>query len=741
MKKILLLLVLAIACTTTFAQVTDISEARIMPDGTTVTVEGIITNGDELGVIRYIQDATGGIGIYSPDFADDLVPGSLVRITGDLGPYNGLAEIVDLTDVEVVDASAGIPTPQSLTASIGFSEAYEGMLVAFAGVNFTSATITENAGTFSASSDNYEISDGTNVYQVRINASTNIANTPIPEDPINLVGIMSQYNPSGEPGMGYQLLPRSLSDVQFLDSQPVFASNLNQSNITNTSFTIDFETLNDGNTLVAYGSTPDLELGELSDDAFTTSHSVDITGLEPGSIYYVQATSTSSAGDSSESAVQVFATESESSGEIKVYFNRFVDTSVSTGVDAISLGYDLADTLVSYIGRATETIDICMYSADLSNGIVDALNAAADSGIQVRIVGDTDLTGFTYTSLPGEDGVDKVRRPTSEGIMHNKFMIIDKNASNPNLPIVWTGSTNYTDDQINVDPNNVIIVQDQSLARGFNLEFEEMFIDGRFGDNKINNTPTEYKIGGIRVESYFSPTDPMNEIIEGAIDACDHDAYFGLLSFTRTDLANRLLNRHYDGVFVAGIIENTENAAVVDILSDLEDQFIIDGGGDIFHHKYLIGDPNMTSSDPFVLTGSHNWSNSAQFRNDENTLIVHDATIANIYYQEFVARYIELGGTALVDSIVFVPNIPKQLNASINVYPNPTAASLNVQYETKDMQEMNIVISNSLGQAVYQNRIQQANLNEQFSLKVSHLPNGVYFLKINDQVRKFTITK
>ena len=46
-----------------------------------------------------------------------------------------------------------------------------------------------------------------------------------------------------------------------------------------------------------------------------------------------------------------------------------------------------------------------------------------------------------------------------------------------------------------------------------------------------------------------------------------------------------------------------------------------------------------------VLTGSHNWSASAENSNNENTLIVHDADVANQYLQEFAARYTQFGGT------------------------------------------------------------------------------------------------
>ncbi|MFZ8499104.1 phospholipase D-like domain-containing protein, partial [Staphylococcus aureus] len=62
-------------------------------------------------------------------------------------------------------------------------------------------------------------------------------------------------------------------------------------------------------------------------------------------------------------------------------------------------------------------------------------------------------------------------------IMHNKFVIIDANTTNPNNAILWTGSTNWTSQQLSTDANNVIIFQDQSIARGYKAEFDEMWGD------------------------------------------------------------------------------------------------------------------------------------------------------------------------------------------------------------------------------------------------------------------------
>ena len=73
--------------------------------------------------------------------------------------------------------------------------------------------------------------------------------------------------------------------------------------------------------------------------------------------------------------------------------------------------------------------------------------------------------------------------------------------ADPDLAFVCTGATNFTDGQINRDPNNVIVVQDKSLAIAFQLEFNEMFGSAgaqpdagksKFGPDKKDNTPHQF---------------------------------------------------------------------------------------------------------------------------------------------------------------------------------------------------------------------------------------------------------
>lgn len=62
-KSLILALVFLGIATITNAQNT-ILEARGKGIGTVVTVRGIVTNGAELGSIRYLQDNTAGISAY-----------------------------------------------------------------------------------------------------------------------------------------------------------------------------------------------------------------------------------------------------------------------------------------------------------------------------------------------------------------------------------------------------------------------------------------------------------------------------------------------------------------------------------------------------------------------------------------------------------------------------------------------------------------------------------------------------
>ncbi len=632
------------ACLFTFqlshAQST-IKEARQMPVGSTVTVTGIASHGSVFAPSkRDIQDATAGIVIYDPKVST-VDKGDSITVTGKLSSYQGLLEITSVSSVQVLSTGHTV-TPIVISAS-QIGEAYEGMLVQIHHVVFS-----DGGNTFVKSTNYSFTSDGVKG-QIRTE-NFDLDGKVIPIGEVTLTAIVSQYTFS-DPNTGYQLLPRGYDDIQL--SSSYFTAPVTQSAMTKNSFSVSWETNIAGSTEAYYGNSPDNLNNHANANTSGTAHSIELTGLTPGELYWINAFSVAGT-DTIQSVPVVFATVSNSTGNMKVYFNNAVDHSVSTGTDAINVGGTLDDSLIAYINRAKYSIDFTMYTFNNTNisDVSTALNDAYNRGVQVRVVKDGSTGDEGWNELNA--GIGKIHSPVSSyyGIMHNKFVIIDANSEDPNDPIVWTGSTNMTDGQVNDDANEVIIIQDQSLARSYTLEFNEMFgttgdqpdpAKAKFGPDKLNNTPHEFIINGDRIESYFSPSDGVNDKIVDEITTADADLSIQTMLITRTFISDAIVNRKEAGVAV-NVLTNAEggNDATVnnDLSAALGVHFVYDDiMGGILHNKYMVVDQSLPASDPVVLTGSHNWSAAAEDRNDENTLIVHDATIANIYYQNFVKRF------------------------------------------------------------------------------------------------------
>ncbi len=726
MKNILILVLIILIPFISKSQ-TNIAAARAMTIGTTVTVTGIVLNGSELGNVRYIQDTTAGIAVYNASANAVLsaaIKGDKITVTGVLKNYNSLLEIDPVTTATLVSNAQPLPQIQIITPLV-MNESVESEVVQL------NHCLIQGTGNFVANT-NYTFNSNGESGQLRTVTTCPLVGQPIPIGAVNISGIVSQYSFTGSGG--YQLLVRDgldiVPDFSILITSPIVISN-----ITTTGFTLNWTTNIIGSSQIQYGNTTNLELGILNGTSNTTNHSVIVNGASASEIFYVRAFSVNST-DTAKSAIQTYITQSNSSGSTKVYFTRSVDNTVSTGTNAITLNSLIDDTLINYINRSKYTLDIAIYNFSTTNlaNITGAINAAKNRGVAVRIIHDNAASNTGLTGL--DAAIGQISNGNSGGIMHNKFVVIDANSLNPEDAIVWTGSTNWTDLQINnTDANNVIIIHDQSLAKAYEIEFEEMYgssgllpnvSTAKFGSYKTNNTPHEFIIGGKRVELYFSPSDSVTERIIDAIGTANNELYVETNLITKTNLADAISNKANAGVITKAMVSSpgTCTPAVVSILTlALGNNFkeYIEGG--ILHHKLLIADPNFTSSDPLVLTGSHNWSASAESVNDENTLVVHDATIANIYYQEFVKRF----GL----SLVITNNNEELIKTKINTYPNPCSDFLNIEISEKIKTTIMINLFDISGKLVL-SEIENGIDKNSYLINISKLNKGLYILKITD---------
>ena len=178
-----------------------ISDARQMGIGQTVTVHGVVTNGSELGSIRYIQDATGALPAYGSSLSS-VQRGDTITATGVLFDFSGLLEISPTNSFTNHGNAVVNPTPLVIPITSA-SESLEAQLVRIDNVTFVTT------GTFGTAGSNttVQITDGTNTFDVRINSTTNIDGTAIPTGAVSVVGLLGQFNAN------YQLIPRDLNDI------------------------------------------------------------------------------------------------------------------------------------------------------------------------------------------------------------------------------------------------------------------------------------------------------------------------------------------------------------------------------------------------------------------------------------------------------------------------------------------------------------------------------------------------
>lgn len=719
---------------------TTIAQARAAGVGANVNFRGIVTNGPELGVIRYIQDGTAGIAVYSPQLSATVAGDSVIVAGGNVN-YNGLLEVTNVTNLQVL-AQGRTVTPVTVSAAQAatvYAEQYEGMLVRIDGNTAITTTGGAAVSTF-AGNTNYQI-NGNGTLLVRTNSAstgpTGIVGRPAPTGGFDLIGVMSQFSPTGTGG--YQLLPRLYADF-VLGNAPNILTLPRPSNITQTSLTLTFTTQNAGDGRIDYGTSPLTMSQNVVSSTVGTQHDVTLTGLLPATVYYVRATSTNANGNSVSAIVPVI-TESQSTGHVRLWFNRPVDNSYAWPTTNLAQQFiqTIDDSIVALIGRAQQTLDIEIYNWN-NLDIVNAVNAAKLRGVQVRVVIDATASGNSTQGLMPT--IPMVQRNTTQGIMHNKVLIIDADATNPSQPQVWCGATNWTSGQMNTDPNSALVIQDQSLARVYKMEFDEMWgsstaVPGapKFGPQKADNTPHYLRIGGHDVESWFSPSDNVNAKLIETIGTAQNDLHFATMVLTRSDIAQAIRNQIQANNITQcseGIVNDTSGATgpfmtIKNVLTTRMQKY---AGGGIFHHKYLLVD--VGGSDPTTWTGSHNWSNNANNNNDENTLVFHDAQVTNQYYQEFAKRIADQSaGIALCQlrTTGLTDDRAGSTRLSAQVYPNPTAGSFRVVSASDLRGPVQVELLDANGRRVLTTTT-TATDDRTIGLDADQLPTGLYHLRV-----------
>lgn len=480
-----------------------------------------------------------------------------------------------------------------------------------------------------------------------------------------------------------------------------------------------------------------------------TLHTMTIANLQPAKIYKYQVLSENPDGKAIDSGY--FITQSESTGNVEVFFNHTVNTSVSTGENAKG-SQNFENLFNEQINNANHSIDITLWEFHGVTSITQALINAKNRGVKIR---------FIYNGMPDSSQIEALvasgipvlkRDYLTNFSMHDKFWIFDyRGNTGHNNKYLWTGSTNVSHAMLHEDRNNIIRIQDESLCAIYTREFEEMWgshtdvpnaARAKFGPKKVNNTPRIVNVAGTRMEVYFAPTDSISDSICSIIGSKTRKSiHFCMYKFELppVEAALHLIynDKHLSGVFDSSnsLLHNSafprmKGHPVPGAWNPPADVFIDTITG-LLHHKYFMVDADTSGGNRILATGSYNWETPAETGNDENMLVIYDARVNNLYYQEFMARYLESGGEPGSSGIGDDGGDASHGFMLFQNYPNPFHLTTMIRYKITALCRVKIEVYDKLGRIVQ--TLVDETLNpglHETPFDGSSLAGGVFFCKI-----------
>jgi phosphatidylserine/phosphatidylglycerophosphate/cardiolipin synthase-like enzyme len=252
---------------------------------------------------------------------------------------------------------------------------------------------------------------------------------------------------------------------------------------------------------------------------------------------------------------------------------------------------------------------------------------------------------------------DLSHKGASSPSVHNKF-IVEADAKGENASRVLTGSTNWTITGLCTQLNNALIVEDAAIAARFRKQWDLLVAAGDDMTPALkasNSQPTTDK----NVTLYFAATNgeaefkPVLDLIAGAKEG----ALFLMFMPGQSPLLDALLTRaQQNSIYVRGVVSSESSKGKG--IASIGGQVIKSGAPAQAFHKDVLLPANVTEQDhpswaevefsvseirgagmiaivhskaividPFsencaVITGSHNFSDSASQHNDENLVII-----------------------------------------------------------------------------------------------------------------------
>ncbi|MBS7655176.1 phospholipase D family protein [Candidatus Bathyarchaeota archaeon] len=132
-------------------------------------------------------------------------------------------------------------------------------------------------------------------------------------------------------------------------------------------------------------------------------------------------------------------------------------------------------------------------------------------------------------------------------------------------------------------------------------------------------------------EAYFSPNGKCEEKLIYWINKANQSIHIMIYSFTLDSIGDALINAYNKGVEVKIVMEKEQLTGYSEYykLKKAGIEVKLDSNPALMHNKVAIIDGKI------VITGSYNWSQNAETKNNENLLIIKSKGLAEVYELEF----------------------------------------------------------------------------------------------------------
>jgi len=347
----------------------------------------------------------------------------------------------------------------------------------------------------------------------------------------------------------------------------------------------------------------------------------------------------------------------EAGGAIRIYFTQ---PGASSPVE---------ESLVSLISsQGPGDLYVCLYEFD-SEPVISAIEDAAARGAKICFVGDPDNAadeGYLRIKniAPAADFVlpEEYR---GDAIMHNKFVLVENPEGEKYL---WCGSANASDSDMLYNNNNALVIRSDEVYEVYRRQMLFLLGEKKSGGETwpAVRGVERVQLGDALLEIFFSyagDARPVEErpmtYVTNLARAATSDISFMIFTFTTQnyhehDLAAALEDKS-ESVSVRGLFDrsqsvNPSTGEIYKLMKSGSMNVHLDGNeqmsgssnfaGGKLHHKVMIVDAN-DQANAAVLTGSLNFTRSANTINAENSIIIHSYRTAQLFKAEFEKRWSE----------------------------------------------------------------------------------------------------